>query len=81
MLYVAAALFAQHAAAQTKIKFGHVDEPGLLFAQSADEFARKAHGRLGGYKELLQKLKLGMVDLACPLIPKHSVQRVRLFVF
>lgn len=80
MLYVAAALFVQHATAQTEIKFGHVGEPGSLFAQSADEFARKANAKLGGKakvvvfgssqlggdKELLQKLKLGTVDLALP---------------
>jgi TRAP-type transport system periplasmic protein len=80
MLYLAAALFAQHATAQTEIKFGHVGEPGSLFAQSADEFARKANAKLGGKakvvvfgssqlggdKELLQKLKLGTVDLALP---------------
>jgi TRAP-type transport system periplasmic protein len=79
-LYVAAALFAHHAAAQTEIKFGHVGEPGSLFAQSAEEFARKANAKLGGKakvvvfgssqlggdKELLQKLKLGTVDLALP---------------
>jgi TRAP-type transport system periplasmic protein len=80
MLYVVAALFAQHATAQTEIKFGHVGEPGSLFAQSAEEFARKANAKLGGKakvvvfgssqlggdKELLQKLKLGTVDLALP---------------
>jgi TRAP-type transport system periplasmic protein len=80
MLYLAAALFAQHATAQTEIKFGHVGEPGSLFAQSADEFARNANAKLGGKakvvvfgssqlggdKELLQKLKLGTVDLALP---------------
>jgi tripartite ATP-independent transporter DctP family solute receptor len=66
--------------AQTEIKFGHVGEPGSLFAASADEFARRANAKLGskatvvvfgssqlgGDKELLQKLKLGTVDLALP---------------
>ncbi len=66
--------------AQTEIKFGHVGEPGSLFAASADEFARKANAKLGtkakvvvfgssqlgGDKELLQKLKLGTVDIALP---------------
>ena len=66
--------------AQTEIKFGHVGEPGSLFAASADEFARRANGKLGGKakvvvygssqlggdKELLQKLKLGTVDIALP---------------
>ena len=66
--------------AQTEIKFGHVGEPGSLFAVSADEFARRANAKLGGKakvvvygssqlggdKELLQKLKLGTVDIALP---------------
>jgi tripartite ATP-independent transporter DctP family solute receptor len=68
------------ALAQTELKFGHVGEPGSLFARSADEFARRANERLGskakvvvfgssqlgGDKELLQKLKLGTVDFALP---------------
>jgi len=76
-----ACLFATTAAvAQTEIKFGHVGEPGSLFAQSADEFARRANAKLGskakvvvygssqlgGDKELVQKLKLGTVDIALP---------------
>ena len=68
------------ALAQTEIKFGHVGEPGSLFAASAEEFARRANEKLGGKakvvvygssqlggdKELLQKLKLGTVDMALP---------------
>jgi tripartite ATP-independent transporter DctP family solute receptor len=68
------------AAAQTEIKFGHVGEPGSLFAASAEEFAKRANeklgakakvvvygsSQLGGDKELLQKLKLGTVDMALP---------------
>ena len=68
------------ALAQTELKFGHVGEPGSLFARSADEFAKVANERLkgkakvvvfgssqlGGDKELLQKLKLGTVDFALP---------------
>jgi TRAP-type transport system periplasmic protein len=74
------AALAAPAAAQTEIKFGHVGEPGSLFAASAEEFARRANAKLGGKakvvvygssqlggdKELLQKLKLGTVDLALP---------------
>ena len=68
---IAASLLAASlsAAAQTEIKFGHVAEPGSLFALSADEFAKKANAalgnkakvvvfgssQLGGDKELLQK--------------------------
>jgi tripartite ATP-independent transporter DctP family solute receptor len=76
----AACCLALPAAAQTEIKFGHVGEPGSLFAASADEFAKRANAKLGskakvvvygssqlgGDKELLQKLKLGTVDMALP---------------
>jgi tripartite ATP-independent transporter DctP family solute receptor len=74
------ALAASTANAQTEIKFGHVGEPGSIFALSAEEFARRANAllgtkakvvvfgssQLGGDKELLQKLKLGTVDMALP---------------
>jgi len=83
LLSIAAALAAAFAGAvhaQTEIKFGHVGEPGSLFAASAEEFARHANARLGGKakvvvfgssqlggdKELLQKVKLGTVDIALP---------------
>jgi tripartite ATP-independent transporter DctP family solute receptor len=81
MLAAALALALPAAAvAQTEIKFGHVGEPGSLFATSADEYAKKANAKLGakakvvvygssqlgGDKELLQKLKLGTVDMALP---------------
>ena len=79
-LAVLAGPFALSAHAQTEIKFGHVGEPGSLFAASADEFAKRANAKLGakakvvvygssqlgGDKELLQKLKLGTVDMALP---------------
>jgi tripartite ATP-independent transporter DctP family solute receptor len=75
-----AALAALPALAQMEIKFGHVGEPNSLFALSAEEFARRANAKLGGKakvvvfgssqlggdKELLQKLKLGTVDIALP---------------
>ena len=74
------ALAAGPGLAQTEIKLGHVGEPGSLFAASAEEFARRANAKLGskakvvvygssqlgGDKELLQKLKLGTVDMALP---------------
>jgi tripartite ATP-independent transporter DctP family solute receptor len=75
------ALFAAGTAlAQVEIKFGHVGEPGSLFAKSAEEYAKRANSKLagkakvvvfgssqlGGDKELLQKLKLGTVELALP---------------
>lgn len=63
-----------------ELKLGHVGEPGSLFAQSAEEFAKRANAKLGnkgkvlvfgssqlgGDKELIQKLKLGTVDFALP---------------
>jgi len=79
--FAAFALLASAAAhAQVELKFGHVGEPGSLFAASAEEFARRANAKLsgkakvtvfgssqlGGDKELLQKLKLGTVDFALP---------------
>ena len=75
------ALFsAGSALAQLELKFGHVGEPGSLFAKSAEEYAKRANEKLGGKakvvvfgssqlggdKELLQKLKLGTVDFALP---------------
>jgi tripartite ATP-independent transporter DctP family solute receptor len=75
-----AVAFGGQALAQTEIKFGHVGEPGSLFAASAEEYAKRANAKLGGKakvvvygssqlggdKELLQKLKLGTVDIALP---------------
>ena len=63
-----------------ELVFGHVSAPGSLFAESAEEFARRANERLGdratvivygssqlGTDEvLLQKLLLGTVDFALP---------------
>src|SRR5690348_6579038 len=73
-------LSASAASAQTEIKLGHVGEPGSLFDQSAQEFAKRANAKLGskakvvvygssqlgGDGELMKKLKLGTVDLALP---------------
>jgi tripartite ATP-independent transporter DctP family solute receptor len=66
--------------AQIEIKLGHVGEPGSLFQASADEFAKRANAKLGnkakvvvfgssqlgGDKEMIQKLKLGTLDMALP---------------
>ena len=71
---------ASPAFAQLEVKLGHVGEPGSIFQQSADEFAKRANARLagkakvvtfgssqlGGDKEMLQKLKLGTIDMALP---------------
>ena len=75
-----AALFAASAYAQTELKFGHVGEPGSLIGASSDEFARRANAKLGGKykvvvygssqlggdKEMLQKVKLGTLELTQP---------------
>jgi TRAP-type transport system periplasmic protein len=79
---LAAAAIAAHgsALAQVELKLGHVGEPGSLFQQSADEYAKRVNAKLagkvkivtygssqlGGDKELIQKLKLGTVDMALP---------------
>jgi tripartite ATP-independent transporter DctP family solute receptor len=80
LLGAGALLGATPALAQIELKLGHVGEPGSLFQKSADEFARRANARLngkakvvvygssqlGGDKEMLQKLKLGTIDMAVP---------------
>ncbi|MEO6269374.1 MAG: TRAP transporter substrate-binding protein [Lautropia sp.] len=74
------ALTAPAFAQEIEIKLGHVGEPGSIFQMSADEFAKQANAKLagkakvvvfgssqlGGDKEMLQKLKLGTIDLALP---------------
>ena len=68
------------AMAQLEIKLGHVGEPGSLFQKSADEYARRANAKLGSKakvitygssqlgsdEEMIQKLKLGTLDMALP---------------
>jgi tripartite ATP-independent transporter DctP family solute receptor len=68
------------AAAQTELKLGHVGEPGSLIGAAADEFARRVNPKLGGKykvvvygssqlggdKEMMQKLKLGTIDMVEP---------------
>ncbi len=63
-----------------KLSLGHVGAPGSLFDLAATEFARRVEERsagavtvaafgssqLGGDETLLQKLKLGTVDIALP---------------
>jgi tripartite ATP-independent transporter DctP family solute receptor len=80
VLPLAALLAIGTAHAQMELKFGHVGNPGSLFAKSTEEFAKRANERLGNKakvvvfgssqlgndRELLQKLKLGTVDFALP---------------
>jgi TRAP-type transport system periplasmic protein len=63
-----------------ELKLGHVGEPGSIFQISSDEYAKRVNqklagkvkvvtygsSQLGGDKELIQKLKLGTVDMAVP---------------
>ncbi len=74
------ALAAPALAQAVELKLGHVGEPGSIFQMTADEFARRANeklagkvkvipfgsSQLGGDKEMLQKLKLGTIDMAIP---------------
>ncbi|MFL6623797.1 MAG: TRAP transporter substrate-binding protein [Sulfurifustis sp.] len=74
------ALIPRAYAATIELKLGHVGGPGSLFEVSSEEFARRANvklgdkakvvvfgsSQLGGDKEMLQKLKLGTLDLAVP---------------
>jgi len=69
-----------NALAQTELKLGHVGEPGSLIGAAADEYARRVNAKLagkikvvvygssqlGGDKEMLQKLKLGTIDMVEP---------------
>ncbi|MDP2248969.1 MAG: TRAP transporter substrate-binding protein DctP, partial [Hydrogenophaga sp.] len=73
-------LGASMAHAQVEIKLGHVGGPGSLFERSANEFARVANERLGtkgkvvvfgssqlgGDSEMMQKLRLGTLELSIP---------------
>lgn len=84
---LAVGLMSTTALAQQQLKFGHVGEPGSLFAASADHFAEIANEKLGGTaevvifgssqlgkdEELLQKLKLGTVQFALPSSVMSSV--------
>ena len=79
-LSAALVLFAPVQAQEVELKLGHVGEPGSLFQMSADAFAKAANAKLagkvkvsvfgssqlGGDKEMLQKLKLGTIDMAVP---------------
>jgi len=82
LIAAGAALFLHGAAlAQVvELKLGHVGEPGSLFQLSADEYAKRVNAKLagkvkvvtfgssqlGGDKEMIQKLKLGTIDMALP---------------
>ncbi|HSN39561.1 MAG TPA: TRAP transporter substrate-binding protein, partial [Burkholderiales bacterium] len=87
---LAGVLFAASAFAQVEIKLGHVGEPGSLIGAAADEFAKRANAKLGGKykvvtygssqlggdKEMLQKLKLGTIDMVEPSTVMSSVSDI-----
>src|SRR4051794_26117333 len=76
----AALLVVLPAYGQVEIKLGHVGEPGSIFQKASDEFARRANAKLGsegkvivygssqlgGDKEMVQKVKLGTLDMVVP---------------
>jgi len=76
----AAALALPAAAQQIELKLGHVGEPGSLYQIASEDFAKRVQQRLGdkvkitifgssqlgGDKEMLQKLKLGTLDMSIP---------------
>jgi tripartite ATP-independent transporter DctP family solute receptor len=80
LIFAMALTAANRASAQIEIKVGHVGEPGSIFALSSEEFAKRANAKLGskakvvvfgssqlgGDRELIQKLKLGTVEVAVP---------------
>jgi TRAP-type transport system periplasmic protein len=84
---LALALPSLTANAQTKLRFGHVGEPGSLFEASANNYAActnpKLTGKaevevygssqLGSDQEMLQKLKLGQITFALPSTVMSSV--------
>ncbi len=83
-ILVAAALPAR---AQTELRLGHVGEPGSLLAAAAEHFAAAANtklagkykivtfgsSQLGGDKEMMQKLKLGTIDMVEPSTVMSSI--------
>src|SRR3954468_24331870 len=71
----------------TELKLGHVGSPGSLFALTADEFARRVKektkgkvvvtvfgsSQLGDDTEMMQKVKLGTLDMTIPSTVMSSV--------
>lgn len=76
----AAALALPAAAQQIELKLGHVGEPGSLYQIASEDFAKRVQqklgdkvkitifgsSQLGGDKEMLQKIKLGTLDMSIP---------------
>ncbi|MDH5487109.1 MAG: TRAP transporter substrate-binding protein [Gammaproteobacteria bacterium] len=79
-LFIGSLLAVPVRAAPMELKLGHVGGPGSLFEVSSEEFAKRANAKLGDKakvvvygssqlgsdKEMMQKLKLGTLDMALP---------------
>ncbi|HEY5682441.1 MAG TPA: TRAP transporter substrate-binding protein [Sulfuricaulis sp.] len=79
-LFIGSLITAPVQAAPMELKLGHVGGPGSLFEVSSEEFAKRANAKLGDKakvvvygssqlgsdKEMMQKLKLGTLDMALP---------------
>jgi TRAP-type transport system periplasmic protein len=79
-LFIGSLFAAPARAEQMELKLGHVGGPGSLFEVSSEEFAKRANAKLAGKakvvvygssqlgsdKEMMQKLKLGTIDMALP---------------
>ncbi|HUJ00962.1 MAG TPA: TRAP transporter substrate-binding protein, partial [Usitatibacter sp.] len=76
------------ASAMTELKLGHVGHPGSLIGAAADHFAQIANpklaakgykvvvygsSQLGGDKQMMQKLKLGTIDMVEPSTVMSSI--------
>ena len=76
------------ARAETELKLGHVGHPGSLIGAAADHFAEVANpklaakgykvvvygsSQLGGDKQMMQKLKLGTIDMVEPSTVMSSI--------
>ncbi len=87
LVLMAAGLVSTAAVAQMELQFGHVGNPGSLFAASAEEFAKRANEKLGDEAEvvvygssqlgsdtsMLQKVKLGQQTFSLPSTVMSSV--------
>lgn len=82
-----AALLAGPVQAETELKLGHVGNPGSLYEMVSQEYAKRINEKLAGKykvvvygssqlgpdKDMMQKLKLGQIDLSLPSTIMSSV--------
>ncbi|MGE3627845.1 MAG: TRAP transporter substrate-binding protein, partial [Hyphomicrobiales bacterium] len=81
------ALLAGPVQAETELKLGHVGNPGSLYEMVSQEYAKRINEKLAGKykvvvfgssqlgpdKDMMQKLKLGQIDLSLPSTIMSSV--------